>query len=142
MAITVTAYDSFEFEKNRGNVDFQNHTIRASLHLAAYTFSAGHTAYADLTNEVATGGGYTLGGLALTGLTITIASNIIKIDSDDNINWGEDTTITADEMVIRDATTDVLLVHIDFGATKTSTSGPFEYILHADGLVRSGANGF
>lgn len=148
MAITVSAYDSLYNEGLQGNVDWANHTFKATLHLAAYAFSAAHTVYADLTDEVATGGGYFDGGLTLTGLGIAVAANIGKVDTADNINWGDyttpadATTIVADELVVRDSTLDILLIHVNFGATQTSAAGAFEYILHANGLLRMGANGF
>ena len=53
--------------------DLTGSTIRMALLTSSHTPNAsqtGHTAYADLTNELTTSGGYTLGGVALSSPTI------------------------------------------------------------------------
>lgn len=55
-----------------GEVDWDSHDLRVTLHSSAYTPDLDlHDYVADLTNELATGGGYTNGGLAVASESIT-----------------------------------------------------------------------
>lgn len=55
-----------------GEVDWDTHDLRVTLHSASYTPDLDvHDYVNDLTNELATGGGYTSGGLAVASKTIT-----------------------------------------------------------------------
>jgi hypothetical protein len=54
-----------------GEVDWDTHDLRVTLHSASYTPDLdAHDYVADLTNELATGGGYTSGGLAVAAESI------------------------------------------------------------------------
>lgn len=60
-----------------GEVDWDSDDLRLTLHTSAYTPDLdAHDYVADLTNELATGGGYTSGGLAVASesVTFTLAS--------------------------------------------------------------------
>jgi hypothetical protein len=46
-------------------------TFKWTLHTSTYAVSAAHSVYADLTNELATGFGYTNTGLAVSGQAVT-----------------------------------------------------------------------
>lgn len=64
-------------------------TLKMTLHTSGYTPSVvtgGHSVAADLTNELATGGGYTAGGVTLTNVTVTAVTGGWKISSDD-VEW-------------------------------------------------------
>lgn len=57
--------------------DLTGVTIRMALLTSTYTPSVGltgHTAYADLTNELTTSGGYTLGGVAMSSPSVAAYS--------------------------------------------------------------------
>jgi hypothetical protein len=55
-----------------GEVDWDTHDLRVTLHSASYVPDLdAHDYVADLTNELATGGGYTSGGLAVASKSIT-----------------------------------------------------------------------
>lgn len=55
-----------------GEVDWDTHDLRVTLHSSAYAPDLdAHDYVADLTNELATGGGYTSGGLAVAAKAIT-----------------------------------------------------------------------
>lgn len=56
--------------------DLENAALRLSLHTSAYVpndGAGGHSVSADLAGELPTGGGYTAGGIALTGVQIVSA---------------------------------------------------------------------
>lgn len=61
-------------------------TIKATLHASGYTFSATHSVYADLTNELSTASGYTNGGKALTGVTWEGSGPFAALEADD-LEW-------------------------------------------------------
>jgi hypothetical protein len=54
-----------------GEVDWDNDDLRGTLHSSGYTPADTDDYVADLTNELATGGGYTNGGLAVTSESVT-----------------------------------------------------------------------
>jgi hypothetical protein len=67
MASTAQFYNSFNYWKSDGTLDLDNATFKATLHTSSYVpdFSA-HTVFADVTNELSTGSGYTSGGVDIT----------------------------------------------------------------------------
>lgn len=54
-----------------GEVDWDSDDLRLTAHTSAYTPADTHDYVDDLTNELATGGGYTSGGLAVASESIT-----------------------------------------------------------------------
>src|SRR5688572_23469526 len=54
-----------------------------------------HEKYADFTNEVANGNGYTTGGIALTNVTLTRSGNVVTLDADPVIWTASGAGITA-----------------------------------------------
>lgn len=54
-----------------GEVDWDSDDLRATLHSSGYTPADTDDYVADLTNELATSGGYTSGGLAVTSESVT-----------------------------------------------------------------------
>lgn len=60
--------------------------LTMALLTSTYTFSAAHTTYANLTNELTTTGGYTIGGQAISGLTFTQAAPASNMTGS-NVVW-------------------------------------------------------
>jgi hypothetical protein len=122
------------------NVDWLSDTIKVSLHTSSYTPNQDtHVFKSDLTNEVASGGGYTTGGATLANKTAgyTAGTNVIKLDADDTV-WTT-STITAHYAVIYDDTpatdaTKPLLGYVDFGADVVSSAGNFTITWAAGGI--------
>lgn len=57
-------------------------TFKLSLHTSAWVpANATLEVFADVTNELATGFGYTAGGITLTGITLTQAAGVAKFAS-------------------------------------------------------------
>ena len=84
-APTVTLYNKFAARYGDAtNLLLPSGTFKITLHTDSYTFSAAHAVYADLSNELATAYGYTAGGLALTGVTLTtVTTNDCMFDFND-----------------------------------------------------------
>jgi hypothetical protein len=53
--------------------------LTVALLTSTYTFSAAHSLFSDLTNELTTTGGYTAGGLALSSLALTQAAPVSNL---------------------------------------------------------------
>lgn len=83
MAASITAYAHLWKLVTTGEIDLNSDTLKIALVTSAYTPSAAHTAWADVSaNEVASGNGYTTGGVALAN---PVATNS-NIDYDD-VAW-------------------------------------------------------
>jgi hypothetical protein len=54
-----------------GGRDLDGDTFKCTLHTNTYTPTVTHAFQSDLTNELATAGGYTAGGLTLSGVSLT-----------------------------------------------------------------------
>lgn len=79
MASSATFYNSWKRDIGRA-VDLSSATIKLTLHTSTYSPSAsGHAVYADLTNELATGNGYTNGGLTLSSVTWSLAGSVATL---------------------------------------------------------------
>ena len=80
MATTITAYDHLWKLLTTGGIDLDTDTINVALVTSSYTPSTAHDEWADVSaNEVATGSGYTTGGVALASPVVTNSN----IDYDD-----------------------------------------------------------
>lgn len=72
MATTITAYDTLWKLLATGGIDLDTDTLKLALVTSSYTPSTAHDEWADVSaNEVATGNGYTTGGVSLSGVAVT-----------------------------------------------------------------------
>lgn len=141
MAVTAKLYGQVFVGAFGKTIDFVNDSIKVALCASGYTPDQDtHRYYSDITNELPTGDGYTAGGKALTGMTLTYdaATNTTKLDADD-VGW-TDSTLTARYAVIYDdtpaqATKKPLLAYVDFGENYASKGSIFEIKWHTDGIV-------
>lgn len=71
MAVTFTPYTRGMKHLMLGDVNLSTDTLRVTLHKATYTPNLDtHEFWTDLAGEFTTGGGYTVGGLALTNQVV------------------------------------------------------------------------
>lgn len=104
-------YNSAKERLCQADIDLNGHTFMCALFTSASNANTLTLSnYADVTNEVANGFGYTTGGFALT-TTWDPASDIITFDSNDPFWDASGGSITARYAVIYDLTsaTDALL---------------------------------
>lgn len=91
MAILIDVYNPFRKYMGDGTILFGTDTLKIALVTSAYTPSAEHGIWGDVSaNEVATGSGYTTGGATLAGVTYARSGGTVTLDSTDP-SW---TTLT------------------------------------------------
>ncbi len=72
MASSITAYDHLWKLLLTGGIDLDTDTLKVALVTSSYTPSLAHDEWADVSaNEVATGDGYTTGGVTLSNPVVT-----------------------------------------------------------------------
>ncbi len=97
-------------------------TLTAQPLSAAFNGTSGNCQYSDLTSQTANGNGYTTGGVALTGESLTRSVNVVTWTCD-NIAWTITSTgITCRYLVIYDnaATNKDLLCYCDLDPTASA----------------------
>lgn len=121
-------------------IDWDSDTIKVMLLSSSYAPNQDGHDYVDdvLANQV-TGTGYTIGGAALTGKTVTYdaATNTVKFDAND-VTW-PNSTITARYAVVYDDSgatdaTKPLIAYFDFTTDRASSNGEFVIRWGADGI--------
>jgi hypothetical protein len=117
-------YNSAKLKLLSGNINLGTDTINVALCTSSYTPNIDtQTYYSDITNELPTAGGYTVGGATLTGETVTQDNtNNRAIFAGNNVSW-TNATFTARYAVLYKntgtGTTSPLIAYIDFGIDKT-----------------------
>jgi len=140
MAVSAKLYGLAFKSMINGEINYTAHTIKAMLCTSAYTPNQDtHQYKSSITNEAA-GAGYTAGGVALAGKTVTYTpgTNTLILDASDT-QW-PDSTITGRFLVLYDDTpstdaTKPLIGYIDFGADVSTTSGVFTSVWDAVGII-------
>lgn len=132
MALSATNYGHFNYHTMRGEIVLQTDTIKVGLVTSTYTFNKDtHDSYNDITNELGTANGYTIGGLTLSGKTITYTAGIGSIfDANDAVwtNPGAPNLTARGAFVYKStgvATTSWLISFVDFGADKSTSNDTF-----------------
>lgn len=136
--MAANAYGKFVQHVLKGDIDFDTVSLKAMICAAGYTpdFDA-HEFRSSVTNEVS-GSGYSTGGVALTGesLTLDTTNNRLKIDADD-ADFGTVTFTSGTQLIVYvdtgSSATDYLVSRHSFAAQSPSAQN-FTYAWHADGV--------
>lgn len=82
---SVTLFGAFGEHLARGTVDLDTDTIRAALVTSSYSPNVStHDEWADASaNEIANGNGYTTGGAALAGVSVSRSLGVTTFDAND-----------------------------------------------------------
>lgn len=132
-----------------GTIDLLNDSFRVVLVTASYSPNTdAHTAWSDIsTHEVTAGGGYSIHGIAVAGITLTRPgnTNIIQWDAN-NFQWLSSTITAKYAVIVRDADANGSLAAGDIpvflcdlnsgGGSVSSSSTDFDILNHADGIYR------
>lgn len=133
-------FNSFKRDIMNGSIDLDTDAINIMLVTSAYVPDQdAHTKRSDITGEVV-GAGYSAGGQALAGKTVTgdNTDNEGVFDANDPA-WAA-STITARGAVLYKArggaaTADELIAYLDFVTDKISTAGTFTVQFNAEGII-------
>ena len=128
MAITAfTVLDRAVPKLVDGTIDLNSHTFNLVLtdkdQVISKTFAGASTdaRYADLTDEVANGAGYTTGGTALANVTLTRTLGVVKFDADDVVFSSLTKTFKYGVLVDITAANDDIVGFVDFDDTSSAT---------------------
>jgi len=139
---SITFYNTATKDILDGTIDLDTDTIKVSLHSSTYTPSVAHDFYDDITNEMASGGGYTTGGetLASTAVT-TVTTNDAMYDAA-NVTWSSNAAgfSTARYAVIYKSTgtdsTSPLLGYIDFVSNQDNVNNDLTIKWNTSGILQ------
>jgi len=130
------SFNKFYEELVVAGIDWVADDINIALLTDSWTPSRTLDFYSELTNELASGDGYTTGGLALTIKAISTAANIIYLEAD-NPEWiffaSKSFRYAAIYKDTGVAATSPLLWYIDL--VNTTLSGTYTIRLNALGLI-------
>lgn len=144
MAGTVTVTYSWEFLKELwlAEHDIDTHTLKVALMVPAFSFNAEtHDSWTDVSaSEIATGGGYTTGGVALTNVAVGVAAGVVTITAD-NVTWTGTSggmAKTGSAIIYNDShATKTIVMCIDFGADYTTAENQQFQLNFASGFATS-----
>ena len=128
MAIAQAMCTSFKEDLFQKEQDLDTDSIKIALYTDAASLGAGTTAYTT-SGEVASGGGYTTGGVVLANPVIGTSGTTAYVDFD-NPEWTSATFTTAGDNSI---------AVLNFGGDFTVTAGTFRIVFPspgAAGLIR------
>lgn len=126
----------------KGEIDFEDDTIKCALVTSSYTPDKDTDEYFDdLTNEVS-GTGYTTGGKVLTNKSVNEddVNDRAEFDADD-ITWTVATITARAAIIYKDtgvAGTSPLIVYIDFGEDYSTSGADFTVEWDSEGILALG----
>jgi len=137
MAVTAELYAKFFENALRGNLDDLEgaDNLECMLLDANHSFSETDEFVNDIVANEIDDADYSR--QSLTNVAVTQNTNEVNVDADD-INFGNEVTISASYAVIYQSQTDdtdsPVMFHVDFDGEQESADGEFTLEVHADGL--------
>lgn len=119
MAIAQTLVTSFKKESWQAVHNLETDTLKLALYTGAATLNADTTVY-TVTNEVS-GGGYSAGGVTLTGATISTDGTTVYVDFNDAV-WSPASFTTRGALIYNFSKGNKAIAVLDFGADKTAVN--------------------
>lgn len=133
-------YNRFKTNLLRGLVDLAgsgSHIVNVGLLNSSHSFNADHNYWTTISGNEVSGTGYSAGGQALTGKTVTQDDTDDEgvFDADDT-TWSS-STITAAHAALYDntLTTKDLICSFDFSGNQSSSNGNFTIQWHSEGII-------
>lgn len=136
---TNIVYTTFKVQKALNTMDLATDTLKLALFTSTYAPNQDTDAtYSSLTGEVATGSGYTQGGVALTGVAVNQdnANHRMTLTCT-NPSWNVSAVITYQTAVLYDSTitTDNVICYWDFGSNQQTGSNGTYTLQFTNGIV-------
>ena len=132
MAITQTLVTSFLKELLTATHDFSaagGHSFKIALYTSTATLDATTTVY-SATNEVASGGGYTTGGEAMTNIEPTSSGTTGLTDFSD-VPWAGATFTTRGALIYNTSASNAAVAVLDFGSDRSPSAETFTVVFPA-----------
>jgi hypothetical protein len=121
---------SFKVDILNGKQNVASDTLKMALYTAYATLDQDTTAYSP-TNEIS-GTGYTVGGQALSNVTINSGSNTVYV-SFSNVVWNPAQFTTRGALIYNSTKSNASIAVLDFGSDKIQTgNNTFSVILPPD----------
>lgn len=112
-------------------------TFKVALLDNSHSFNPDHNVWTDVSANEISGTGYTTGGEALTGQSVTQDdTNDLAFWDATDVEWTSATFTAYHAVIYDDTVSDNLVLSIDFGGEKSVTSGTFTIIWSANGIFR------
>lgn len=133
-------YNSFKRDIMNGSIDLDTNSFKVALVRSAYSPNIdSHTKFSNITNEITGDTGYTAGGRALSGLSVSQDNGGDEgvWDAADVI-WASSSLSAYGAVVYKDsgvASTSPLVCYFDFGSYQVSSSGTFTISWNAEGII-------
>ena len=138
MAIAQAMCTSFKEDLFQKEQDLDTDSIKIALYTSSASLGAATTAYTT-SGEVASGGGYTTGGVVLANPVIGTSGTTAYVDFD-NPEWTSATFTTAGALIYNDTLAGKNAIAVlNFGGDFTVTAGTFRIVFPtpgAAGLIR------
>lgn len=134
-------YNGYKLAVAANTINLVTDTIKVLLVTASYTPDQDLDVYlSDIDNEVAAGGGYATGGIALANkaVSVDLINNRAKFIADP-ATWSAATLTARGAILYKDtgvAGTSTLITYKDFGSDKTASGGDFTIDWDATGIIR------
>jgi hypothetical protein len=123
MAISQTQCSSFKQELYQAIHAFGTDTFKIALYTSAASLDSTTTVYTT-TGEVPDGGGYLAGGIALTGVTVSLTGTTAYVDFSDP-SWGIATFTARGALIYNYSKANRAVAVLDFGSDKVSVNQTF-----------------
>ena len=129
MAITQSMCTQFKRDVMLGLHDLDSDTIKIALYTSSASLGAATTAYTT-SGEVASGGGYTTGGVTLASASVINNGTSGCFDATDP-EWTSATFTARGAMIYNDTESDLAIAILDFGGDFTVAGGTFKIVFPA-----------
>ena len=129
MAITQAMCTQFKRDVMLGLHDLDSDTIKIALYTSSASLGAATTAYTT-SGEVASGGGYTTGGVTLASASVINNGTSGCFDATDP-EWTSATFTARGAMIYNDTESDLAIAILDFGGDFTVAGGTFKIVFPA-----------
>ena len=120
MSLSQTLTTSFKQQLLQGVHNFDTDTFYMALYTANADLGATTTVY-TATGEVATAGGYTAPGIAMTGVSVSVTDTIAFVNFS-NVVWTPGSFTARGALIYNSSKGNKAVAILDFGADKTSVT--------------------